>query len=114
MQTQEIPREQWHGFFDSFSREHEGWLATLEFFSIDLGAQEEAHELPFEGISVDSGDQSVVINLAQTTQDNLTHTIDQPTRVWLQENTEGTGAALEIEANDNSKTLLSFRSPLQI
>ena len=49
MSTQEIPRNQWNTFFDSFSRQHEGWLATLELLNTDLGAQEEANELSFEG-----------------------------------------------------------------
>ena len=54
MPTQEIQREEWRKFFDAFSRQHEGWLATLEIFAPDLGAQEEAHELPLEGISISS------------------------------------------------------------
>ena len=113
MQTQEIPREQWRSFFNSFSQQHEGWLATLELFSLEIGAQEEAHELPFEGISINSNEsekESVIISLAQTSEDHLTHTIDDPTRVWLQQTTEFADASVEIEA-DNSKTLLRFRSP---
>ncbi len=115
MQTQEIPREQWGSFFNTFSQQHEGWLATLELFSPEIGAQEEAHELTFEGISVNSDEgerETVIISLAQTTEDHLTHTIDQPTRVWLQQTTEGADASVEIEADD-SKTLLRFRSPIR-
>ncbi|HYK22464.1 MAG TPA: DUF5335 family protein, partial [Pyrinomonadaceae bacterium] len=66
MSTQEIPREQWNNFFDSFSRQHEGWLASLELMSTDLGAQEEAAELSFEGISLNSDTEeanAIVINL---------------------------------------------------
>src|SRR5712664_3846445 len=54
MPTQEIPREDWSNFFDVFSRQHEGWLVTLEVFGPEVGAQEEAHQLPFEGISIAS------------------------------------------------------------
>lgn len=116
MQTQEIPHEQWNSFFDSFSQEHQGWLATLELFSTEMGAQEEAHELPFEGISLSTESaqtESVVISLAQTTRDHVSHKIDQPTHVWLQQTPEGADASLEIEADDSSKTLLSFRSPIR-
>lgn len=38
MPTQEIPRQEWNNFFDSFSRQHEGWLATLEIFGPEIGA----------------------------------------------------------------------------
>lgn len=30
METREIPHDEWRSFFDVFSRQHEGWLATLE------------------------------------------------------------------------------------
>ena len=115
MSTQEIPREQWNNFFDSFSRQHEGWLASLELMSSDLGAQEEANELSFEGISLNSEkDQSeaIVINLARTPADHVTHMIDHPKHVWLQRTDEGADASLEIEG-EADKTLLRFRSPVR-
>ena len=116
MQTQEIPREQWNRFFDSFSQQHQGWLATLELFSPELGAQEEAHELPFEGISLSAESaqtESIVISLAQTTREHVSHKIDQPRHVWLLQTPKGADASLEIEADDSAKTLLSFRSPVR-
>ena len=32
MKTKEIPKEEWPKFFDAFSRQHEGWLVTIEIF----------------------------------------------------------------------------------
>jgi uncharacterized protein DUF5335 len=115
MSTQEIPRAEWNNFFDGFSRQHEGWLATLEIFAPDLGAQEEAHELPLEGISIAAGDESPIaisISLAQTSEDHVTHTITGPERVWLEQTLGGANAALEIESENQTKTLLRFRSTL--
>ncbi|HKY42613.1 MAG TPA: DUF5335 family protein [Pyrinomonadaceae bacterium] len=115
MQTQEIPREQWPSFFDSFSRQHEGWLATLEVFAETVGAQPEAEELPFEGISLDAEDgelDSVIISFGKSPSQHITHTIHQPKHLWLQQTPEGADAALEIKAGDNSNTLLRFRSPM--
>src|SRR5213076_1626760 len=69
MPTKEIPREERSSFFDVFSRQHEGWLATLEIFGPEVGAQEEAHELPLEGISLASGGDetdAVAISLGKT------------------------------------------------
>jgi hypothetical protein len=114
MPTQEIPREQWSNFFDGFSRQHEGWLATLEIFETDFGAQQEAGELPFEGISLDSENgesQSVVITIGKS-ENHVSHTIEHPEHVWLQRTAEGADASLEIEAEGDSKTLLRFRSPM--
>jgi len=115
MPTKEIPREEWNNFFDVFSRQHEGWLATLEVFSTDVGAQEEARELPLEGISITSGHDganAIVINLGKTPEDHITHTITAPEHVWVQQTPEGANAALEIESEAQTKTLLRFRSAL--
>ncbi|HKN82666.1 MAG TPA: DUF5335 family protein [Pyrinomonadaceae bacterium] len=115
MSTQEIPRNQWNTFFDSFSRQHEGWLATLELLNTDLGAQEEANELSFEGISLNSDkaeSEAIVISLTKTPADHVTHMIDHPKHVWLQRTDEGADASLEIES-EAEKTLLRFRSPVR-
>ena len=115
MATQEIPRDEWKIFFDTFSRQHEGWLATLEVLATDIGAQQEAHDLPLEGITAASKDdksQEITINLGKTAEDHVTHTISQPTRVWLDQTSAGANAALEIESADEVRTLLRFRSTL--
>jgi hypothetical protein len=114
-QTREIPRNEWKSFFDVFSKQHEGWLATLEFLDRELGAQEEAHELPFEGVSLTSAGnepEAISIDLGSTPNDHVSHSIPEPAHVWVQQTTEGANAALEIEANDGTQTLLRFRSAL--
>jgi hypothetical protein len=115
MPTREIPRDEWTTFLDTFSRQHEGWLATLEVFATDIGAQQEASDLPLEGITATSTDdesQSIAINLGKTPEDHVTHTINKPTRIWLEQTLLGANAALEIESADQVKTLLRFRSAL--
>ncbi|HUS10595.1 MAG TPA: DUF5335 family protein [Pyrinomonadaceae bacterium] len=115
MATKEIPREEWTRFLDTFSRQHEGWLVTLEVLAVDIGAQQEASNVPLEGItttSIDDESQSIAINLGKTPEDHVTHTITEPTRVWLEQTSEGANAALEIESGDEVKTLLRFRSAL--
>jgi hypothetical protein len=115
MPTQEIPREEWASFFNTFTQQHEGWLASLEVFAPDTGAQQEAHDLPLEGISTtakDSEPQTIAISLGKTPDDHVTHTIADPTRLWLEQTSQRANAALEIESADAVKTLLRFRSPL--
>jgi uncharacterized protein DUF5335 len=115
MTTKEIPHEEWNNFFDAFSRKHEGWLATLEVFGPDVGAQQEARDLPLEGVSIASavnGSDSIAISLGKTPEDHITHTITEPEHVWLEQTTEGANAALEIESANQIKTLLRFRSAL--
>ena len=113
MATREIPRENWNSFFDTFSRQHEGWLATLEVLGRDLGAQEEAHELPLEGVSISSGTneaETIAISIGKTPENHISHTVLKPTHVWIEQTQDGADAVLEIESEDDSKTLLRFRS----
>jgi hypothetical protein len=39
MFMREIPRDEWVAFFDSFSRQHDGWLSTVEVREAEIGAQ---------------------------------------------------------------------------
>lgn len=116
MPTQEIPRAEWTRFLDRFSRQHEGWIATLEVFASDIGAQEQAHEMLLEGITAsfkDSQPETVAISLGNKPEDHLTHTINDPSRIWLEETAQGADSALEIESADGAKTLLRFRAALR-
>jgi Family of unknown function (DUF5335) len=114
MRTKEVTRNEWNSFFNIFSKQHEGWLATLEVFGDEIGAQTEAVELPFEGISLNSEDktESLVINFGKPSADHVSHTVERPSHVWLRETDEGAHDSLEIEEEGNQKTLLRFRSPV--
>ncbi len=114
MSTQEIPRDEWTTFLERYSRQHEGWLATLEVFAADIGAQEEARDLPLEGITTATKDdpKTISISLGNNPEDHVTHSIIDPTRLWLEQTSEGANAALEIESAGDVKTLLRFRSAL--
>src|SRR5688572_2454224 len=115
MQTKEITRTEWPSFFDSFSRQHEGWLATLEILGPEIGAQIEERDLPFEGIT-DEWDETegntIMIMAGGKADDHVTHMIRRPTEVSLEQTDEGADAALAIKSEDGLTALLTFRSPV--
>jgi hypothetical protein len=115
MKTKEIKKTDWPKFFDSFSRQHEGWLATLEIFATDIGAQVEERELAFEGI-VDEWDEAlgnqIIIMMGAKPDDHITHTIGRPTNVSLEQTEEGADVALAITSEAGAVALLRFRSPM--
>ena len=115
MSTREVTRNEWISFFDVFSKQHEGWIASLEVLGDEIGAQAEAVELPFEGISVNAEDepQSLIINLGRAPEDHVTHTVERPRHVWLTQTEEGANDSLQIVEEGNQKTLLRFRSPMR-
>jgi uncharacterized protein DUF5335 len=112
MPTSEIPRNEWTAFCDRFSREHEGWLATVEVLDESIGAQIEAENLPLEGVSADlkkAGDETISIFLGDEPNGKVTHIVAAPTRLWVQKTGEGADQALEVEA-PSGKTILRFRT----
>ena len=115
MKTKQIAKQEWPKFFDSFSRQHAGWLATLEIFATELGAQVEEHDLAFEGIvderNETSGNQ-IIILMGAKRDDHITHTIADPADVNLEQTDEGADVALGITSKSGTTTLLRFRSPM--
>jgi hypothetical protein len=113
MQTKEIPKTEWTGFFDSFSRKHEGWLVNLEIFGPEIGAQVEQQHLALEGIT-DEWDEvegnTVIIMTGAKPDDHITHSITHPTAVSVEQTDDGADVALAIKSNDGTTTLLRFRS----
>jgi hypothetical protein len=111
--TREIERKEWPDFFDAFSRRHEGWLVTLEVLDEELGAQIEVENKALKGIVVErKGDPRVIdIFVWNQPDEDSSHIIDRPTRVWVEETGEGADAAIEIESEDHATTLLTLRTP---
>ena len=115
MKTKRIPRSEWPKFFDSFNRQHEGWLVTLEIFGSDIGAQVEERELALEGIIPEwddvKGDEIAII-IGTKPDDHITHNISRPTQVNLEQTDEGADVALAIKSEDGVTALIRFRSAL--
>lgn len=113
MADREIPRDEWAAFFDSFSRQHEGWLSTVEVLGAEIGAQVEARDEPLVGIVADLKEPAMItILLGGESDDHLAHTIPAPSHVRLKETPEGAHEALQFESQQGATTLLRFRSPV--
>ena len=113
MQTKEIPKNECSGFFDSFSRKHKGWLVTAEIFGPDIGAQVEQRHMTLEGITDECDEvegNTIIIMTDAKPEGHITHSINGPTAVSLEQTDQGADAALAIKANDGTMTLLRFRS----
>lgn len=112
--TFEIPREEWPAFFDSFSRQHEGWLVTVEVIDPDTGWHSLARDCALSGVTAElrqPGKDTVSIVLGKMPTD-LSHPISAVTRVWLKKTPEGAAEAIAFESATSSNTILRFRSPV--
>jgi hypothetical protein len=111
----EIPRGEWLSFLDGFSRQHEGWLVTLEVPEAQGTSGVEAENLKFIGITPEysEGRDRISIALGKAPDDHLTHFVSDPVRVLSLESTSGEHAGLQIEAADGSRTTVRFRRPVK-
>jgi hypothetical protein len=109
---QEIPRGEWLSFLDGFSRQHEGWLVTLEVPE-GHGRGVEAENLKLEGITPEhsEGHDRISIALGKAPGDHLTHFVSDPIRVVFLETKTSEHAGLQIEAADGSRTVVRFGGP---
>ena len=111
MQTIEIPRCDWSGALDEFSKIHDGWLVSLEIEDKTLGTEQEFRLIPLLGITAEPSDGGTIsIAVAEPTGVHLTHLIHSPTHVVLDKTDAGASAALKIESADGKRAVLRFRS----
>ncbi len=112
MKTREIPREEWTSFLDGFTRRHEMWRISVQLLTPDLGAQTQIDEMPLVGISADSkdGENAIAITAGESPTGQITHFVQDPNRVLLEQSDEGADRSIEIESGDGIKTLVSFRA----
>ncbi|HKS28677.1 MAG TPA: DUF5335 family protein [Pyrinomonadaceae bacterium] len=121
MQTRIIPRDEWVEFFESFSREHEGSLVTLEVPSHQkvvtarLADYVEAEHLAFGGVTAElnvDGEDRIEVMVGEKAADHVTHNVAAPTEVSLDRTDDGADMALRIKASDETVTVLRILSPM--
>src|SRR6185503_5025481 len=111
--TRKIPRSDWRGELDSFSRQHEGWIVNVKVAGADGNVQTEARELPLQGVSADSpANNCVDIMIGERPRRHVTHVVN-PVDVTIDVTDEGVERALCIHGADGSTTTIEFRSPMR-
>ncbi len=116
MKTTQIARSEWPSFFDGFSRQHEGWLVTLEVFQPEIGAQVEERDLALAGVTAELGNgdkDRIEIMIGGKPHQHVTHTVLNPVEVSLEHTEDGANHALAIKSADDAMTLLCFRSAMR-
>ena len=112
MSDSEIARDRWAEALTDFSRTYEGRLASFEVLGPELGVQPEVRNLPLLGVSADRPEQdpSIAISVARSTTVHLTHVIREVQRVILEHDAENDTAALLIESQDGTRTILQVNA----
>ena len=110
----DVPHDQWQAFLDGFSGEHMNWLATVEVAD-PMGRLILVKERRLKGVSFDqgSGHERAYVQIGSTPEEHMTHTVERPTRITIQQTQTGAHKGLEVASADGSITLIRFRSPIR-
>lgn len=110
MQTVEIPREQWNQALDKFSKEHQGWIITMELVGMDVGDQVAVTNLPLVGVSADvkDGENRIAIMAGDRPEAHVTHFVEKPKRVWLEKSDDPRHDALAVEDGEGHRIIVAF------
>jgi len=105
----DVPPEEWIAFLDSFSRQHEGWLASV---SVTRGSEtlSEVKDCQVKGISADHVDERdrIYISIGRNGE-HLTHPVTNPMRVTFKRDLGGAHEGLDIASSDGTVTSVRFR-----
>jgi len=107
--SEEIPASEWSKFFDRFSRQHEGWLVTVEEVPPGGGGpRTEARDVPLVGVFADPHDRAVAIVMGGKRDQHLTHEVHDPARVVSERTSRGADSGLVIEEAGGRATRIRF------
>jgi hypothetical protein len=109
-----IARDCWTEELDRFSRQHAGWLVSIKTRMADGSVAVDAHDLPLQGVSSVSLDNSDIAMTVGDARNHLTHGVRDATAVRIDLTADAAERALVIDAKDGSTTILEFRSPIRV
>jgi hypothetical protein len=112
MSVREIPRGEWQGFLDQFSRDHRAWLVRMDRFSPDAERQAEINDRPLGSVTARAAGQRVVaiqIQFQPGSHASDAVVVDAPSHLRLDETPDGATEALEIENERGERTRLELR-----
>lgn len=109
----EVEPRKWMSFLDGFSRQHEGWLASIEV-SLPSGKLTEVVDRGLRGVSIDHSDgkRRLYVAVGDAPDECLTHVVDTPTQIRFKRTRTGAHRGLDIVSADGSTTRVRFRSAM--
>jgi len=110
----DVQPDQWTPILSTVTRDFRGAHAQLEVLGSDIKYLKPTENRPFEGISADikDGERVVWISFGGGGPNNpYTHSIHGVTAIHILTPDSSAGSAIEIEAGDGTKTILTLSAP---
>ena len=112
-QGTDVAPEEWNAFMARFTRENRGAHAEVEVLGLEAGHYVPLENRPFDGIAADvkDGENVVWLMFGQNPDSRLTHGIQQVTAIRVRPPVGSSGAAIEVDSSDGTRTLLELSRP---
>ena len=110
-QLHEVPRHDWHRFFDGLTREHAGHTVTIEILDQDFGDELEAERMPLAYLEYDPKDDMVNVAVGGRTSRYpvvLRHQIVHPETISADQALPAIAWAFEVRDADGSRTFVTL------
>ncbi len=106
-----IPMDEWSGFLESFSLQHDGWLVDVSSGPPAAGTL--VREAPLEGITTRSGpgQREVVVTVGGGREEHRQLVAHDPVSIRL-ESEGGVDQGLEIESKEGVSMRVTICSPI--
>ena len=110
-QRQDLPRQDWHAFFELVTKEHEASDVTIEVAGLDLGDQVEVEKLPLAYLEYDPKDDDFIVGVGG--RDNrypvvLDHIVGHPQRIDVDTEIPTAVAAIDVLDADGRQTIVTL------
>lgn len=114
MTQEDINRNEWVAFCESFGREHQEWLVDVAVEHVNGAKEIVGHSAILENIAV-SGDgevpNKVLISFTKTEDERRVHEVPRPEAMRLAKNDRGADDTLIIESDNGDTTTICLHSP---
>jgi hypothetical protein len=114
MTQEDINRNEWAAFCESFGREHQDWLVNVEVVHQNGAKEIVGHSAVLDNIAV-SGDGdapgTVLISITKTEDVRQVHEVTKPEAMRLAKNDRGADDTLIIESDNGDTTTICLHSP---
>src|SRR5262245_40037623 len=111
--TLEVPRERWSSFVKTLSEQTRDRPVRVEVIDPTIGDQPLSSTAPFRSLEwVERGSAKDTLELDLGLDANLDHRVLNPRRLFVRLSSGGDVEALDIEDEQQARTLISFERPL--
>jgi hypothetical protein len=110
-----IDPAQWKEFAGRFSKEHDGWGASLQIRQSEGGVEVEVEDLPFRGLTFEKREdrETLILTFGDDPDEHLAHIIERPRELSVL----GAGSeecSLIIGLDDGSGCILELVNPFNV